>query len=314
MAKNKKKTAQPRKKRANPQKGMKTMLDPRVSNHVAMVLDPCNSQIGPTAYRGKDGFLTRVSGAKAIGDATAVAALVAYWPRYNRTFFFNLTSVTSGFAIDFYNASYGSEGPGGAFFGTNASEVRPVAACISSQFTGTELDRQGLLLAGVVPYKAVAGNVTIDTLTQIMQEWSRTPDGPTETKWIPSPSDEDYQAIPSTLPTIYGDDNIIIHIYRGFAAGKLQATVRFTGIYEWQPFYGLGISVPSPNTTDPPAGLERVRSVLATQGNWWLRTANRMEGIAQSTGNVLRGAGRSVRAAATLLGYARPVVQLLTAA
>lgn len=293
-------------------RGGGSVPDTRVNTHVNMVLDPCNSPIGPTAYRGKDGFITRVSGAKAIGDATAIAALVAYWPRYNRTFYFNLTSVTAGFAIDFYNASYGSEGPGGAFFGTNASEVRPVAACLSSQFTGTELDRQGLLLTGVVPYKAVAGNVTIDTLTQIMQQWQRVPDSQVETKWIPSPSDEDYQAIPSTLPAIYGDDNIVLHVYRGFAAGKLQATARITGIFEWQPFYGLGLSVPTPNTVDPPAGLERVRSTLASYGDWWLRTANRMEMVAQSASQVVRGVGRTARAAQTMLGYARPAVQLLT--
>lgn len=316
------------KKKKGQRKGRKTAAPPRynigqsrLANHLAMVMDPCNSPIGPSAYRGKDGFMTRFSAAVSVSDVTATCCVIAFWPRYNRTFVFPIINTSFAFALDFYNTTFGAAGPGGAFMGTNVSENRPVAACVSSQYTGTELDRQGLLLQGVVPYKSVAGSsLTVDSLTQLMQAWSRTPDGPTDTKWIPSPADEDYQATPATVPTVYGDDNIVIHVYRGFTAGKLAVTARITHIQEWQPFYGLGISVPTPNTVDPPAGLERVRSALASYGDWWLHTADSAASMLRSAGNIASGAYRTariaasaVRGGASVLGYARAVPQLLLA-
>jgi len=247
--------------------------DSRVTRHVNMIMDPCNSMLYPTAYRGKDGFLNRFAAPYNLADATATCAVVAYWPRYNRVFLKGYTTSATAFSLDFYGAGVSYTGPGGAYLGANAAETRPVAACMVGDYTGTELDRQGLIAQGCIPLKCTTGTVSVDALLQLMQRYGRVPDTSVETKWVPSPANEDYQAIPSAGVTIYGDDNIIIHMYVGFAAGKLAATTRIVGIHEWQPFFNLGIAVPTPVSPDPPAGLERVRSALSTAGNWWLEGA-----------------------------------------
>lgn len=286
----------------------------RVASHVRMIMDPCNAVITPTAYRGKDGFITRVNGYRAMpSGATFQCGIFAYWPRFNRIYAFGADTSGSGFSIDFWNATYSAEGPGGPFFGTNAAETRPVAACLTGVYLGTELDRQGQVIQGVVPYRSITGTVTIDFLAQLAQRTQRTPDGVVETKWIPSPSDEEYMSNPTSNPNTIGvaDDNIVFIAYRGFAAGKVNVTAKFTGIYEWQPFYNLGISAPTPNTPDPPGGIERVRSALATFGNWWLDAGSLMDSAVSAAGATVRGARAVARGTSMFLGAARAVPLLM---
>jgi hypothetical protein len=239
-----------------------------------MVSDPCNSILGHTAYRGKDGFINRFSAIYNTGGVGATCSIIAYWPRYNRVFKLSIAAETDNFSVNFYDATFSSAGPGGAFLGTNAGEVRPVAACITSSYVGTELDRQGYVVSGVLPYSTITGTLNIGTLRQLCQKWMRTPDAQNETKWIPTPSDEEYEPIPATLPANPTDDNVVVHIACGFAAGKVNFYHRVVNIFEWQPFYGLGISCPTPNTPDAPGGLERVRSALANMGDWWMEATH----------------------------------------
>jgi len=289
----------------------------REQNHVRMIIDPCNAQLGPTAYRGKDGFITRFNNAYGVSDVTATCCVVAYWPRMNRCFVFPVVSTSFAFAMDFWNATFSFPGPGAPFLGTNAGETRPVAACITSQFTGTEFDRQGLVVEGVIPNRVTTGTLTIDALCTQLQQWGRTPDGMVETKWIPSPNNEEYQQIPGAgPPTVLADDNIIVQVYRGFTAGKLLVSARVTAVQEWQPYYGLGITVPTPNTQDPPAGLERVRTTLASFGHWWLGLGNTAHAAAAAANRIAAGTrlmAGAARAAAPLVGFGRVAPMLLAA-
>lgn len=270
----------------------------RVASHVRMVLDPCYAPLAPTAYRGQDGFLMRTSSTyDLVANPLFGCGVVAYWPRYNKVFLLGLGSDSTTFAMDFYGTA-GYAGPGAAFFGTNAAETRPVAACIVSQYVGTELDRQGYISSGVIPYKLVAGSsLTIAGLRQLLQRWQRTPDSIVESKWIPGPDSENYQATPSSLPAIYGDDNIIVHAFSGFAANKMLISNRIVAIQEWQPFWGLGIAAPTPNTNDPPAGLERVRTALAKFGSWWVDAAHTAEVVGRAATQVIGGASTMARTA-----------------
>lgn len=276
----------------------RNVMDQRVISHVNMVRDPCNAVIGQTAYRGKDGFVNRFSASYDIVANANPCAVCAYWPKTNRVFLLGLATDSTTFSLNFYDVAAGYLGPGNAFLGTNAGETRPVAACITSQFVGTELDRQGFVCTGVVPYRTVSGTTTISGLRQLLQRWERTPDHDIETKWIPSPTNEDYFQVPSSVPTIDSDDNIIITIFSGFASGKLSFVNRITQVTEWQPFYGLGISCPTPNTPDSIGGLEKVRTILARAGHWWLEAAS----TARSFGNFARvayGGARMITQAAT---------------
>lgn len=247
--------------------------DARVANHVGMLVDPCNSILAPTAYRGKDGFITRFSSVEGVGGPSSTAAVIAFWPKYNRIFRLNMDNTSTSFSINFYDnlaLGYSILGPGAAFLGANASEVRPVSACMTTLYSGAELERSGLVVRGVVPYKSVSGSLTVESLCNLLQHWDRTPTNVSETKWIPSPDDENYIATPSSQPSVIEDSNIVVIVFRGYGAGKINTAVRFTTIYEWQPFYGLGIQSPTPNTPDSPAGMEKVRTALHRLGHWWL--------------------------------------------
>lgn len=300
MAKAKRKAG----KRAAPkgQRKRGPQVDARVANHVGMLVDPCNAILAPTAYRGKDGFVTRFSAIEGVGGAGARAAVIAFWPKYNRIFRLNMDSTETNFSIDFYTGGPGISllGPGHPFLGTNASEVRPVAACMTTLYSGAELERSGLVVRGVVPYKSVSGTLTVETLCNLLQHWDRTPSSISETKWIPSPDDENYIATPSTQPSVTEDSNIVVVVFRGYDVGKINTAVRFTTIYEWQPFYGLGIQSPTPNTPDSPAGMERVRTALHRMGHWWLdfrttvNTAARVARMVATDVAPLVGAARAV--------------------
>lgn len=270
--------------------------DSRLRNHLSMVMDPCNAIIGPTSYRGKDGFITRFNGAQDFDGLPAnTCAVIAYWPRMNRIFASAVATAATGFAIDFYNATLSTPGPGGPYLTTNASETRPIAACLKSNYTGTELDRQGYVAQIVAPLNALMGTLTITSLRQLAQKTSRV-GPPVETKWIPGPYDEDYVKIATATPSIDVDDNVIVHVFGGFASGKLLLTHQITHLQEWQPLYGLGIQVPTPSSPDVPAGLERVRTALSTAGHWWLE--------ATATVGSAVGAARSMVGGAKMLSSA----------
>lgn len=284
--------------------------DYRLRSHINMVRDPCHAVVGPTAYRGKDGFINRFS---AVYDTIATGpaadnstAIVAYWPRYNRVFIRLIPSLALELSINFYDANFSFAGPGGAFLGANAGETRPVAACISTSYVGTELNRQGLLMRGVIPYSTITGTMSLGALRQLCQQYGRTSDHEEETKWIPTSSDEEYEQVPGSAPSVFSDDNVIIHVASGFAAGTLAFSHKITHLQEWQPFYGLGIQCPTPNTSDPPAGLERVRSALATMGHWWLEGTKTASAALNLGANVVGGMRMlgvaSSRAAPLLLG------------
>lgn len=262
----------------------------RVRYHLNMVLDPCHATIGPTAYRGRDGFVTRLMRNWDTITPTGVA-IMAYWPKANRIYSNAMASDTTAFSLNFYDATKSDAGPGAAFLGTNAAETRVVGACIQTDYVGTELNRQGYVTRGVVPMKAVSGTLTCQQLRQMLQEFSRTPDAPLETKWVPSPVNEDYYQVPATAPTIDSDDNCIIHVFTGFGDGSLNFTNRIIQIVEWLPFYGLGIITPNPSTPDPVGGLERVRTALSKLGDWWVAGTRAYRSAIQMGHNVKTGVG-----------------------
>lgn len=273
-------------------------LEPRVLSHVRMLADPCNAIISPTAYRGKDGFVNRFTQIYSTAPNTGTCSIIAFWPRYNRVFQRNIGTDNDPFSLNMYDPTYSKAGPGGAFLGTNAGETRPVAACITSSYIGTELDRQGYIVSGVVPYGTTTGTLTLSQLRTICQRWQRTADGEVETKWIPTPSDEEYEQIPATLPASPTDDNIVVHINCGFAESKDNFYHRVVSVTEWQPYYGLGISCPNPSTPDVPGGLEKVRSVLASMGNWW-QEATHTAATAVRVGTRMYAGARALGAVAT---------------
>lgn len=241
----------------------------RVSSHLAMVLDPCNSVLGHTAYRGSDGFVSRFKMNQVVnaGGATNNICVVAFYPAYN------------GISVQFTNdpnaalpTNYATAGPGQAFLLANCGGQRVVGACTEISYTGTELNRQGIIFRGVIP-ESVMNGASVNQLRVLCQSSSRNTGAKMETKWIPSSIEEEYWNTGAAAPAEAADRNVIVTVLDAPQASLQAFNLVHTLIVEWRPKLGIGLQVPTPNTPDAPAGLERVRTALSKLGNWWIDAA-----------------------------------------
>lgn len=283
----------------------------RIQRHVKLLLDPCSAELGPTAYRGRDGFVSRFSGFHANADAAASCAVFLWYPRINRIYNRGVAAFTTDLgAIDFYGAN-SAAGPGADYLFSNAEASRCISGCLQAFYSGTELDRQGIVYQGVVPARTfsntAAGVNTAARFTQLLQAQSRCPDSVVETKWVPSAENEEYEdtGIGSSTPHLLSGDNVVVFIASAFAVGKLNFNFRVVGNYEWLPTPGAGFMCPSPSTPDAPAGFEHVRTTIARYGKWWL-DALHTAGAVYQTGRRVYQAARGVAQIA-----AAPAVPLL---
>nr|WRQ65440.1 hypothetical protein [Tolivirales sp.] len=258
--------------------------DARVASHVRMLLDPCEAPLGLTAYRGADGIVTRFRNQISVNVPGSSAHVYVYYPAYN--------GIWSQSIAD-YNAalvpSYTTAGPGQAFMLATAESQRVVSACSRISYTGSELDRQGMVYRGLLPEAALSG-CSVNTLIPLLQCADRVPDHVLETKFVPNASEEEYWKTGSVAPEANGDRNAIVMVVIGNPAALTPFAITTVLVAEWRPKFGVGMQVPSPNTADSPAGLERVRTALSRAGQWWLEGSRTLSAGLQFGSQVVRGA------------------------
>lgn len=259
----------------------------RVDGHVKMILDPCNANLMKTAYRGQDGFIQRFSNLNNFTiEAPSTAFLIVYYPGYNNAYF-----VQGDPSVTFTVAYGGYPGPGNAFLTANAGSQRVVSACIDFAYTGTELARQGIVYSGVLKSSVFGTAVSINTVQTLLGHGVRTPDASLETKWVPSPTDEEYWQ-PGVAAPSNDDGNVIVIAGSGLPSGYGFA-IKQTLIAEWLPKTGLGFAAVTPSSADPSAGLERVRSKLSQFGNWWQAASHAGHEAYRVVGGLARGYERA---------------------
>lgn len=263
----------------------------RIQGHVSMVMDPCHSRLTPSAYRGQDGFVQRFASTAALVTTTQSCFINLFYPAYNSVYTAAVALPTTAITGPL---TYNTAGPGQSFLLTNADAQRAVAACMQVDYTGTELNRQGLLYRGILKSSVFnAPSFTLDQIAAMLGSPMRVPDNTSEVKWIPASVEEEYWASGSTAPESLGDRNVLVTVGLGFtSAVAFQFT--HTLIAEWQPNQGLGLAANSPNTADSPAGFEHVKTSLARAGNWWLSAARGVENAYQTAASVYQ-ATRGVR-------------------
>lgn len=269
----------------------------RVRSHVHMLADPCEAPLGLTAYRGSDGIVSRFRSQSNVNLAGSQAYVHVFYPAYNGVW---------AQAVADYNGvltpTYSSPGPGQAFLLSTAESQRAVAACTRFTYTGTELDRQGMVYRGLLPEAALTG-ASVNGLIPMLQAADRMPDRVLETKFVPSAAEEEYWKTGSGAPEASGDRNAIVTIVIGNPSALTPMTFTNVLVAEWRPRFGVGLQVPSPNTPDAPAGLEHVRSALARAGHWWIEGSRTLAAGLQMGATMVRGArlvGGAARLALTL--------------
>lgn len=253
----------------------------RLTRHVNMIIDPCNAELGPTAYRGADGIVSRFRNVVDItGTAGKTGFVYVYYPAYNTYYYLN---VNAGDLVSIA-ALPNFAGPGQAYLLSSGDSQRAVAGCTAISYTGTELDRSGIIYSGVVPAAALGSARSVSQIVSLLQHETRTPDVPIELKWSPSAVEEEYWASGAAVPEGAGDRNLLVYVGFGLNAATTSAnfTLINTFIAEWRPEAGLGLSNPNPSSHDVPGGLEKVRSVLSRMGNWWYSAAKTAYGAINS--------------------------------
>lgn len=263
----------------------------RVIAHADMIMDPCNSLIKPTAYRGNDGFVQRFSRVSVESNATLTAFAILFYPGYNSMVVVN--AATPDTAI---STAWNTAGPGQAYLLGNAGSQRAVGACLTWDYVGTELNRQGTIVMGSIKVGSLGTATTVNQLQALLSTGMRTPDHSVEQKWCPAPSDEEYWATGPTAPENASDSNMIVIAGSGFAAG-VAYRIKTTLIAEWMPKQGLGVAAVNASSPDAPAGLERVRTLLHSFGEGWqsamhtgavvARTARQVYNSTRAAGQVL---------------------------
>lgn len=238
----------------------------RLERHVRMIVDPCNAELGPTAYRGSDGIISRFRNVQNFSATVGKTGFIfVFYPAYNAI---QAVAVNSSDVLAF---SPTNAGPGQAFLLASGASQRAVAACSVATYTGTELDRSGILYSGVVPIASLGVAKRVDEFAMLLQHESRVSDTDLEVKWSPSAVEEQYWESGVATPSDGGDRNAIVIIGLGFNAATTSSNFSIvnTLIAEWRPEPGQGLSVPNPSSHDVPGGLEKIRSALTRMGNWW---------------------------------------------
>lgn len=253
----------------------------RIYRHVNMLVDPCNAELGPTAYRGADGIVSRFRSSVSLtgGTATQTSFVYVFYPAYNA-----IGSVQN-IPATLYTFAATTAGPGQAFLLASADSQRCVAGCVSMHYSGTELDRCGTIYSGVIPISALsAPGASISNIAALLQHESRPGDQPVEVKWSPTSIEEEYWNTGAITPDGSGDRNAIVIVGVGLNPLTTSANFNFvnTLVAEWRPAPASGLGTPNPSSHDVPGGIEKVRSVLAKMGPWWYSAAKSAYNIATS--------------------------------
>jgi len=221
--------------------------------YAAMLTDPCNAELAKPLYMGTgSGYLTRVVSDSNYTTDSGFHAIVPGVPAQAINYGTAASSVASLTTV-------AVQGPGYAFLNGVAYEARPVAACLTFIYTGSELNRSGLVNAGqFTAYDLNAfSSVPADNIASSFVQETRMTSNKIEVKWAPGQLDQDFGAVNNTTYLVANRSAIAV-LWRGLNG---TAKVRSTIIYEWRPTLSEGVAAPpstgnaSRNTTEQIVGL-----------------------------------------------------------
>lgn len=221
-------------------------LDDASRKHVAMLLDPCNATLAVPAYEGPGGgYLVRLRRTVVVGNSpNETAGVLAFYPGVNMHFANGAVAPTTGFnptenqTFAFLNGSSTTN--------TNPS-FRCVAGCITFRVNASELNRAGIVTAGLIPSQYYAdalgglGSINTADVMSGVQNVMRAPEGNVEVKWLPTQIDQEFQVVVNgtVLDSLGRARNGCIVAFTGFPGGS-GITAELTAIYEVVPYAAQG--------------------------------------------------------------------------
>lgn len=247
------KTTSDGKKGKRQQTAPKGALYNTLTGHYQMLVDPCDSTLTESAYRGQAGIPSRFTRSWTI--TTGV----------NTAYYYQVNPADCGAMENQVLASstaftpvIGTLAAGRTFLLSTSSSFRVIGYCLDVDYIGTELNRSGKLYTGTVPSSNIPAGVatSIDGLKVLFPNNTRTPDKSLQSKWFPGVTNEDYSAIGGN--NYLNSNNSVVFIAENMPAG-IQLAFKETVVVEWIPLPNLGFVTPNALAgNNPPASFEQL--------------------------------------------------------
>ncbi|APG76226.1 hypothetical protein 3 [Changjiang tombus-like virus 10] len=276
------KAAKPYLPKFNVKKGL-ACLDPAGQKAANMLLDPCNAQLSPAAYRGDQGYKTRFVSNGSIGQApNSTCAGIIFTPSLGRVYSADATTSTA--TVTWNVGSFPN--PGQNFMQGNADSIRSLGACLSCYPVSSVMNTSGFVYTGIVPESAALAATTLDGLSQLCNRTSRIQVAePMETKFVPGAGDEVYNPVGGSIQND-NDTMCIVFVFTGFSSAS-GIRIRATNIIEWKPDPSLGIVSESHLTNPSVNTIEHVKRCLFEQDPHWFSSVGNI--VKRTVGGYMSG-------------------------
>lgn len=240
-------------------------LDTPAQKAAEMLLDPCNAELSPSAYRGDQGYKTRFVANGGIGStAGATATAIIFTPGLGRIY--SADGANSQSTISFVAGTFPN--PGQSFLAANADSVRSLGACLSAYPNSSVMNTSGFVYTGIIPESSALSATSVDALSQLCNKSARIQVAePMEIKFIPGTVDEQYAPLGGSIQ-VDNDNMCIVMCFSGFSAAS-GLRIRATNIVEWKPEPSLGIATTSQLSNPSSNTIEHVKQCLFEQDPHW---------------------------------------------
>lgn len=200
------------------------------------------------------------------------------------------------------------ESPGYTFINTTATSARCLAACMQVTYTGSELNRQGVVGSFVSSASLAFSSTNAETLMGITQSRSRVADGMFEVRWKPNDYDVNFSHFNQSASTEQMAKHSALYLVGQNLSPTTSANtaimVRLVAVYEWTPDANEGMIVPAA----PPGSAETLASAVRRayeKGAAFGELVHAAHGTYQRVRNAIAGVG------AYAYGAGRSVAPLL---
>lgn len=254
------------KKKAKVQLGRQ--LDDGARKWLALLADPCNADLAPPCYGGTgSGYLVRTRQIWA-PNATASDLFAEITPSY--------AAAVAGLRFGWSATTGGSLGnvaqTGIAPFLANQAvgRYRPVAGCVTVLYTGTELERKGIVSfttdAGVSLLNAEAISSSVYNLAAQMPTSFRMGSTAHEYRWVPTDQDSEFlQNSNEEVGTYTKYGNSIQVAVANATPGTFQLQITF--VWEWQPEQEGSVNTGLVTLNRKPPSALPLSTILTAVGN-----------------------------------------------
>lgn len=304
-AKNKGKAKAAKQARRVPRPVGQLALSDSAKRYAALLADPCNGDLvsGPFGD-GSGGMVARFEREYfVVGGAGSTAAAFAFCPALCNFTFASGATITDTSTITWSTNTDLAAPPGLSFLTSNATSFRPLACCMQVYWTGTELNRQGVVSLGRMPAEVFDDTtLTVARIRTSSQYSERTPDTCSEIIWRPQEQDLYFKHTGLTgtpLGFSNGSQNTALVMTGAYLPADTPLRVRIVVVYEWVPDPLSGFKTTTGRVTSKPHRLADILGALDRTGDWMSGTATAaaraMSSLGAGVGSIMslgRGAAR----------------------